>query len=73
MCAVLSGLDELEDIVVFAKNRVEFFKKRFGINKIPSKSTISRILSMVNGEEVVKIIIDIMKEREECYYLAVQI
>jgi predicted transposase YbfD/YdcC len=66
MCAVLCGLDELGDIVIFARERSKFFKKRFGINVIPSKPTFSRILNMVDGEEVAKIIIEIMKERVDC-------
>jgi predicted transposase YbfD/YdcC len=33
--------------------------------KIPSKSTLSRILRMVNGEKVAKATIDIMKEKAE--------
>jgi hypothetical protein len=52
MCAVLSGLDELGDILLFAQQRKELLKQHFGIEKIPSKPTLSRILSMVDGEAV---------------------
>ena len=62
MGAVLCGLDELGDIVLFAQKRLEFFKKHFGIEKIPSKPTLNRILNMVDGEAVGVVIIGIMKE-----------
>ena len=62
MCAVLCGLDELCDIKTFADNKSEFLREEFGIEKIPSKPTMSRVLSMIDGEEVGKIIISIMKE-----------
>ena len=62
MCAVLCGLDELCDIMTFAENKSNFFKEEYGIEKIPSKPTMSRVLSIIDGEEVGKIIISIMKE-----------
>jgi hypothetical protein len=65
MCGVLCGLDGLSELVIFAESRILFFQKHFGIAKIPSKSTFSRILSMINGEKVAKIIIDLMKESIE--------
>lgn len=63
MCAVLCGLDELCSIVTFAENKASFFKERFGIEKIPSKPTMSRVLGSIDGAEVGKIIVAIMKER----------
>ena len=62
MCAVLCGLDELGDILLFAQSRLKLLTERFGIEKIPSKPTLSRILSMVDGEAVGKAIVEIMKE-----------
>ena len=44
MCAVLCGLDELGDILTFAENKADFFKENYGIEKIPSKATMSRKL-----------------------------
>lgn len=61
MCAVLCGLDELGDIVTFAENKAKVFKDNFGIEKIPSKPTISRVLSVIDGQKVAEVIIDIMK------------
>lgn len=61
MCAVLCGLDELGNIVTFAENKAKFFKDNFGIEKIPSKPTISRVLSIIDGQKAAKVIIDIMK------------
>lgn len=65
MSAVLCGLDQLADIMVHAQNRSEFFKERFGIEQIPSKSTVCRILNMMDGDTVAKVIIEIMKERAD--------
>ncbi len=62
MCAVLCGLDELGDIVLYAQKRQEFFTKQFGIERTPSKSTLSRILNMVDGEVVGGVIVEIMRE-----------
>lgn len=35
-------------------------QEKFGIEKIPSKSTMSRVLSIIDGEEVDKVIISII-------------
>jgi len=66
MCAVLCGLDELGDILLFAQQRKDFLKKQFGIAKIPSKPTLSRILDMVDGEAVGEVIVGIMKQTAGC-------
>jgi predicted transposase YbfD/YdcC len=65
MCAVMSGLDQLADIVFYAENRRAFLLKNFGISAIPSKPTFSRILNMIDGEKVGRIIIEIMRENFE--------
>jgi predicted transposase YbfD/YdcC len=65
MCAILCGIDQLEGIVSYGKNKANFLKETFGIKKIPSKPTLSRILSMIDPEKVGAIIIKIMKENVE--------
>jgi predicted transposase YbfD/YdcC len=62
MTAMLCGLDQLHDIVVFANERKDFFKNHFSIERIPSKPTLSRMLSMISVESVSKVIIDTMKD-----------
>ena len=62
MCAVLCGLDGLAELVVFAEKKAGFFKEKFGIEKIPSKPTFSRILNMIDGDEIAKVIVEIMVE-----------
>ena len=62
MSAVLCGLDELGDIITFAQNRKELLKDKFEIDKIPSKPTLSRVLHMIDGEKVGKVIVEIMRE-----------
>lgn len=65
MSAVICGVTELADMMVYFENKLEFYKTQFGIEKYPSKPTLSRILSMVNGEEVGKIIVEIMRNKTE--------
>ena len=65
MSAILCGLDGLAEIIEHAKNRADFFKDYYGIKEIPSKPTVSRILNMLNGDELSKVIIEIMKERAD--------
>ena len=62
MCAVLCGLDKLGGIVLYAQKRTQFLAEQFGIEKIPSKATLSRILNMVDGEAVADAIIGIMRK-----------
>ena len=62
MCAVLCGLDELGDILLFSQKRQGFFMETFGIDRLPSKPTLSRILNMIDGEAVGEVIVEIMKE-----------
>jgi hypothetical protein len=65
MSAVLCGLDGLSEIIEHAQNRAEFFRNNYGINEIPSKPTLSRILNMLDGDAVSKVIIEVMKERAD--------
>lgn len=62
MCATLCGVEELEEIVAYGKSKFEFLEKYFGITKIPSESTLSRILNMISAEEIGLCIVNIMKE-----------
>jgi len=62
MCAVMCRMTELCEIMVFAESRAEFLAENFGITKIPSKPTMSRILSLVDGKKVAEVIINLMKK-----------
>ena len=63
ICAVMSGLDELCTIYAYAQNKEDFFRTQFGIESIPSKPTLSRILGMVNPKSVTETMINLMKEQ----------
>ncbi len=63
MCGVLCGLDTLGDLVVYAKSKADFLKETFGIEKIPSKATFGRILSMVDRKQIGDVILDVLRER----------
>jgi len=62
MCGTLSGLDEPEDIVEYGKAKKEELQALFAIEQIPSLSTLTRVLNMVDGEEVASRVIHIMCE-----------
>ena len=57
MCAVLCGLDELSAVMVYIQNKADFFAQNFGIQEIPSKPTVSRVLRMIDGKQVAQIIL----------------
>ncbi len=65
MCAVIRGVEDLGEVVSYAKNKEKFLHRNFGIEKTPSKATLSRVLNIINGEKVAKVIIEIMKESKE--------
>lgn len=46
--AVLCGMDELDKMVDYGKNKKEFLEKEFDIKSIPSKSTLTRIFVMID-------------------------
>lgn len=61
MCSILSGLDELDKIIEYADNKRVMLKKYFGIEEIPSKSTLIRVLNVINVDDVWLAIICIMR------------
>lgn len=62
MGSVVSGMTELADMMVYFASKIDFYRERFGIEKYPSKPTLSRILNMIDGDEVGQVIIRIMRE-----------
>ena len=67
MIAVLCGIDELSQIIDYGNRKIEFLKEEFEIKKIPSKSTLTRILIIINpkwlGLGIVGILNTLIKER----------
>lgn len=61
MIAVLCGMDELDKIVDYGKNKKDFLEKSFDIKLIPSKSTLTRIISMVSPKWLSLSIVCILK------------
>ena len=61
MIAVLCGIDELDKIVDYGNGKKEFLSKEFGINGIPSKSTLTRIFAMLNPHWLGLCIVGILK------------
>ena len=48
MVAVLCGMDELDKIVDYGKNKKDFLEKEFNIKSIPSKSTLTRVIATIS-------------------------
>jgi len=63
MLGVVCGIERSEEIVIYAKNKRLFLRQVFGVEKIPLKSTLERVLDMVDGEAMSMVIIDIMKSK----------
>lgn len=66
MLTVLCGIDELDKIIDYGKNKQEFLRREYEIGAIPSKSTLTRIFMMVNpkwlGLSIVGILKTLIKE-----------
>jgi predicted transposase YbfD/YdcC len=60
--AVLCGITALCDMMVYFENKLSFYTQHYGIEKYPSKPTLSRILNMIEGEKVAQIIVEIMRD-----------
>ena len=50
LIATLCGVDELDKIIDYGKNKKEFLRKNFEIKNTPSKSTLTRIFAMVDSK-----------------------
>ena len=60
MGGVICGITELADMMIYFESKLPFYRKHYGIEKYPSKPTLSRILNMVDGNAVGKMIAGIM-------------
>lgn len=67
MISVLCGMDELDKMIDYGKNKKEFLNKEFNIKTIPSKATLTRIFVMIDpkwlGLSIVGIIQSLIKEK----------
>lgn len=48
MAAILCGMDELDKIIDYGENKKDFLREEFNIQLIPSKSTLTRVMALVN-------------------------
>lgn len=69
MISVLCEKDELDKIVYYGKNKKEFLEKEFNIKTIPSKTTMTRVLVMIDtkwlGLNIVGIVQSLIKEKNK--------
>lgn len=61
MIAVLCGMDELDKIVDYGKQKKDFLEKEFDIKDIPSKSTLTRVIALINPKVLALSIVGILK------------
>lgn len=61
MIAVLCGMDELDKIVDYGENKKEFLEKEFNIKSIPSKATLTRVIAILNPEQLTLSVVSILK------------
>ena len=60
-CAVICGIQTLEEISEYGRSKAEWLRETFGIERTPSDSTLCRVLSMVDANAVVDCIVEMMK------------
>lgn len=67
MISILCGMDELDKIVDYGKNKKDFLEEEFDIKTIPSKSTLTRVFVMIDpkwlGLSIVGIVQSLIKEK----------
>ena len=56
-------IDEIGSLPLDIKSKADFLKETFGIEKIPSKATFGRILSMVDRKQIGDVILDVLREQ----------
>lgn len=61
MIAVLCGMDELDKIIDYGENKKEFLEKEFDIKLIPSNSTLTRVIAMINAKWLSLSVVCILK------------
>jgi len=60
MGVVSCRMTEIKDMITYFENTQDFYKEKFNIDKILSRSTISRTLDTIDADVVGKVIVDIM-------------
>jgi predicted transposase YbfD/YdcC len=67
LISILCGIDELEQIIDYGKRKIEFLRKEFEIESIPSKSTLTRIFMIIDPKwlclSIVGILNSLIKEK----------
>lgn len=67
MISILCGMDELDKMIDYGNSKKEFLEKEFDIRSIPSKSTLTRIMMMIDskwlGLSIVGIVQSLINEK----------
>ena len=62
MCAILAGNETIDDIVLYGELNDVWLESRFGIKKIPSETTVRRVLKLVSPVELGQATLSLMQE-----------
>lgn len=62
-CGVLCGVDSLESLHIFAVNYAAYWKSELGMDSVPSRATLGRILCTVDGDAVGRVMVRLLRER----------
>lgn len=62
MCAILAGHEALDDMILYAEMNSDWLQKRFGIERLPSESTLRRVLKLVSPVELGQATLSLMQE-----------
>jgi predicted transposase YbfD/YdcC len=62
MCAILAGNETIDDIVLYGEMNDTWLENRFGIKKVPSATTLRRVLKLVSPVELGQATLSLMQE-----------
>lgn len=62
-CGVMCGVDSLEQLHIFAENYADYWKAQLGLETVPSRATLGRILCMTDGDAIGKVMVRLLRER----------
>ncbi len=63
LCGVLCGMDTLENLNIFITNHEDFWREQLGVQSVPSRATLGRILALIDGKAVGEIMAALLRER----------
>lgn len=66
ICALFVGYENIEHMALYGVYRADWFKQKFGIERMPSESTIRRVLSLIEPLELGLATLNLMRHLLQC-------